>query len=105
MAAFFDKLRTDRKLDESLKLVSEIQDATLRGRLQMLLSINFAGVQVDNSTLLSLVGVPGMTVQSYAAATPIGASALKPSDEPEPLQKVTAFPASAAAAVSGSRMP
>jgi hypothetical protein len=59
MAAFFDKLRTDRKLDESLRLVEQIPDPTVKSRLQMVLSPNFAGVQLDNATLLSLVDVSG----------------------------------------------
>ena len=57
MATFFDKLRTDRKLDESLRLVSEVSDGLLKSRLQLLLSLNFADVKVADETLLAVMNV------------------------------------------------
>jgi hypothetical protein len=45
MTEFFDKLRIDRKLDESLNLVGAIGDKELQGRMQALLALNF--VEVD----------------------------------------------------------
>jgi hypothetical protein len=45
MTEFFDKLRIDRKLDESLNLVGAISDKELQGRMQALLALNF--VEVD----------------------------------------------------------
>jgi hypothetical protein len=45
MTEFFDKLRIDRKLDESLNLVEAIADKELQGRMQALLALNF--VEVD----------------------------------------------------------
>jgi hypothetical protein len=47
MTDFFDKLRTDRKLDESLKLVEAIGDAPIGSNLRALLAINFAEIQID----------------------------------------------------------
>jgi hypothetical protein len=57
MATFFDKLRTDRKLDESLHLVSDVSDKLLQSRLQLLLALNFADVKVADGTLLSVMNV------------------------------------------------
>jgi hypothetical protein len=47
MTEFFDKLRTDRKLDESLKLVEAIGDAPIGSNLRALLAINFAEIKID----------------------------------------------------------
>ena len=55
MADFFEKLRTDRKLDESLKLVAEVPDTTLRSRLQVVLSLNFAEVKLNDAALQNLL--------------------------------------------------
>lgn len=98
MAAFFDKLRTDRKLDESLRLVERIADPTVKSRLQMVLSLNFAGVQLDNATLLSLADVSGTGgASSTSEHRPNG---LSTSLESQPLaaRNVTTFPTTASAA-------
>lgn len=47
MTEFFDKLRIDRKLDESLKLISSIEDKEIAGRTQSLLAINLAEIDID----------------------------------------------------------
>ena len=51
MTEFFDKLREDRKFDESIRLVKEVSDDRLRGRLQASLALNFANVPAGDSTL------------------------------------------------------
>jgi precorrin-3B methylase len=51
MTEFFDKLREDRKFDESLRLVNEVSDNALRSRLQTLLALNFAQVSSGDSML------------------------------------------------------
>lgn len=45
MVEFFDRLRTDRKFDESLKIAETISDQEVQSRLKVLLSLDFAGVK------------------------------------------------------------
>lgn len=47
MADFFDKLREDRKLDESLQLAEKMADSDLKWRLQAVLSLKFSGSVKD----------------------------------------------------------
>jgi hypothetical protein len=54
MVAFFDKLRTDRKLDEALSLVNAITNADHADRLRMLLSMKFAEIAVSANMLNEL---------------------------------------------------
>lgn len=51
MTEFFDRLRTDRKLDESLRLVDGVPDKTLQSRLQVLMALNFAQVNSSDGIL------------------------------------------------------
>jgi hypothetical protein len=46
MESFFDKLRTDRKLEEALKLTSEMKDLQMQAALQAVLALGFAGSKV-----------------------------------------------------------
>lgn len=98
MAAFFDKLRTDRKLDESLRLVEQISDPTVRSRLQVVLSLNFAGVQLDNATLLSLVDVSGTAGASSRLEQRPNGLTTSLENQPPAAQNVTTFPTTASAA-------
>ncbi len=54
MVAFFDKLRTDRKLDEALSLVNAITNADHADRLRMLLAMKFAEIAVSANMLNDL---------------------------------------------------
>src|SRR6267142_5240533 len=54
MTEFFDKLRADRKLEESLRLAGEIPEATLQSRAKLLLSLNFGDVKLNDALLLSV---------------------------------------------------
>lgn len=47
MSEFFDRLRVDRKLDESLRLIGTIEDKEIAGRSQALLAINLAEIRLD----------------------------------------------------------
>lgn len=47
MTEFFDKLRIDRKLDESLKLAEAIADPSVASRLKAVLALHFAEVPVE----------------------------------------------------------
>jgi uncharacterized membrane-anchored protein YhcB (DUF1043 family) len=59
MQEFFEKLRTDRRLEESLTLVDHITDPELQGKLQVLLSLNFADVKPSNEILSAVLSLPG----------------------------------------------
>ena len=64
MTEFFDKLRTDRKLDECLKLADQISDPSMAGRLKALLALHFAEIQVDLPVFQGVIGAtaaPGST--------------------------------------------
>ena len=64
MVEFFDRLRTDRKFGESLKISETIPDLEVQSRLKVLLSLDFAGVksadtiitQVFNASVRNLSG-------------------------------------------------
>jgi hypothetical protein len=73
MSTFFDKLRTDRKLDESLTLAHEVPDAVLKSRLQLVLSLNFADVKVADPTLLAILGIPADHAHAIEDAQKLGA--------------------------------
>lgn len=54
MSTFFEKLRTDRKIEESLKLADSITDENLRSKLKMILSLHFAEI-VTSDNIVSIV--------------------------------------------------
>ena len=47
MVDFFDRLRNDRKLDESLKLALNISDENLKSRLHAVLALKFCRYKID----------------------------------------------------------
>jgi hypothetical protein len=51
MITFFDKLRADRKLEEALRMASDLPDQVLRSRLQVVLALNFAETNVPDELL------------------------------------------------------
>ncbi|GIG01265.1 TRADD-N-associated membrane domain-containing protein [Catellatospora citrea] len=51
MSAFFDKLRDDRRTDDAVDLMREVEDPSLKARLQAMLSLHFAGLPADVSQL------------------------------------------------------
>jgi hypothetical protein len=55
MTEFFDKLRTDRKLDESLKLVEAISDPSTSSRVKALLALHFADLPIELPLFESVV--------------------------------------------------
>jgi hypothetical protein len=67
MTEFFDKLRTDRKLDECLKLANLISDPVVGGRLQALLALHFAEIKIDLPLFQSLVATP-LAIKAAEAA-------------------------------------
>ncbi len=58
MVEFFDRLRNDQKLEESLRLVHAIENIETKSRLQSMLAIHFVDVKVSDSFLGSLIGIP-----------------------------------------------
>lgn len=54
MSTFFEKLRADRKIEESLKLADSITDENLQSKLKMILSLHFAEI-VTSDNIVSIV--------------------------------------------------
>jgi hypothetical protein len=57
MIEFFDKLRADRKLEESLRLANELPDPVLQSRLKIILALNFADRKSADEFLCSVLNV------------------------------------------------
>jgi hypothetical protein len=55
MTEFFDKLRSDRKLDEALRLVEAIPDAAIGSRTRAIIALNFSDASLGPSVLSALV--------------------------------------------------
>lgn len=78
MARFFDRLRDDRRLEESLALATGIEDSVLRSSLQALLSMHLIGSQLPPDIL------PGFTSASTAAA-PLSQPPARAEDSNDPV--------------------
>lgn len=70
MTEFFDRLRIDRKLDESLRLAAEISDTEIQSCLMAVLSLSFADVSAEKV----LAQVLGKTL-SQPSSPPEGSNA------------------------------
>lgn len=64
MVAFFDRLRSDRKLDEALRLAQAVDDPTLKNRLQTVLAVHFADVKPTDNFLTELIQLNGSQTQA-----------------------------------------
>jgi hypothetical protein len=64
MTEFFDKLRVDRKLDEALLLMKQMQDPTMASRVQGIVALSFCDVGLDKMTLADLLGVTEKPISS-----------------------------------------
>ena len=64
MTNFFDRLRTDRKFDESLSIADKMADSDMKLRLQVLLALSFAEVEAGHETIAELFGVTEPTSPS-----------------------------------------
>jgi len=51
MSEFFEKLRTDRKIVESLRLANEIEDIKMKSKLKSLIATKFAGLSLNQEGL------------------------------------------------------
>jgi hypothetical protein len=72
MSEFFDKLRADRKLEESLRLCNDITNPDLRDRLRTLIALNFSGVNPKNELLTSILGVESLKEENSETAQTSG---------------------------------
>jgi hypothetical protein len=55
MTEFFDKLRVDRKLDEALQLMKEIQDPSISSRVKGIVALSFSEVSLDKIALTEVL--------------------------------------------------
>jgi hypothetical protein len=55
MTEFFDKLRNDRKLDESLQLIDNIKSDIISSRLRAVVALHFAEVKIDHESVKYLL--------------------------------------------------
>lgn len=58
MVQFFDRLRTDRSLEEALKLSSAVPDPVIRSRLSTLLAVRLAHADATDGVLGTIMGAP-----------------------------------------------
>ena len=58
MTEFFDKLRVDRKFEESLQMCERIPDPVVQSRLKVLMALNFAEVSSPESVLREVLVAP-----------------------------------------------
>jgi hypothetical protein len=54
MAAFFDKLRTDQKMLDALRLCNEVADSELKNRLQTVLALSLSDTKVTEPMIAAL---------------------------------------------------
>jgi len=64
MTTFFDSLRADKNLEESLRLSAQVPDPILQSKLQILLALNLANVKSTDSTLSSLLDTEHQSVKA-----------------------------------------
>jgi hypothetical protein len=56
MTEFFDKLRTDRKLDEALQLTRSIEDPVVSSHLKAVLALPFVDAKIEQPTVGAILG-------------------------------------------------
>jgi len=71
MAAFFDKLRTDQKLQDGLKLSEGIADEVLRNKVQTILALNLSESRVTETMITSILS---SEVRQRSRETPSGSN-------------------------------
>lgn len=70
MVQFFDRLRTDRRLEEALQLADQMPEPTLRARMMLVLGLSLAQRQVTDELLSVLIGVAGADQMSDRRNSP-----------------------------------
>jgi hypothetical protein len=71
MVDFFDRLRKDRKLEESLKVASQIKDPLLSSRLAVVMALNLADAMQSDELVSKLLAVPTVEGSSVTGADQI----------------------------------
>jgi hypothetical protein len=88
MVAFYDKLREDRRLEESLRLVPGVPDKEMASRLQVLLALQLAGVDELDSLFHQTVHatpLPADKARSQANGVPTRVNITDTQAQPGPL--------------------
>jgi hypothetical protein len=70
MSEFFDRLRVDRKLSESLKLCDAIDDSNMKNSLRVTLALYFAGLEQIHETAKGIVEIRAKSPNVPGAAKP-----------------------------------
>ena len=70
MTEFFDKLRADRKFEESLHMSERIPDPGAQSRLKIMLALNFADVTPSDNVIREILGMQGTTEIERVESTP-----------------------------------
>lgn len=70
MADFFDRLRSDHKIAESLKLCADIDERAMRDALRTKLSLHFSGLDQTDESLRVILGYRERPVDAAIAQTP-----------------------------------
>jgi hypothetical protein len=64
MSEFFDRLRSDRKLEESLKLCESIDEPLMRNALKVRLSLFFSGLEAGDSVATEIIRLSSASARS-----------------------------------------
>ena len=64
MSDFFDRLRSDRKLEESLKLCDSIDEPLMRNALKVRLSLFFSGLESGDAVATEIIRLPTASVRN-----------------------------------------
>ena len=70
MSEFFDRLRSDRKLEESLKLCESIDNEILRNSLKVRLSLYFAGLDNSDGIATEIIRMVGKEKDKKTSSNP-----------------------------------
>jgi len=80
MVEFFDRLRTDRKFDESLKIAETIPDQEVQSRLKVLLSLDFAGVKSGDTIVTQVFNASASNPSHGKKEIPVNTQPDAPAD-------------------------
>jgi hypothetical protein len=65
------RLRTDRKIEEALRLCDGIEDEAIRNALRTKLALHFAGLDGTDGTLQMILGYPAVDTTSLKLSRPV----------------------------------
>lgn len=73
MTEFFDKLRIDRKLDEALQLMKDIDDPVIASRIKGIVALTFSDVPLDKLALSDMLGALKPQIEPATTSTDLAA--------------------------------